>query len=118
MIIITFNINITNIIVIAIIIIVIVIIMIIAIVIIIIVVVIIIIIRTIGYYAGLESLISVASMLLMPYLVKVMFGNAMKSIYWLQLGLIAQSIFFFLFASGINHNFYHNLMLYLFYHII
>lgn len=63
--------------------------------------------RSIGYFASLESVISVASMLLIPYLIKLVFGNVMKSIYWIQIGYIAQSIFFFSFASGTIINYHH-----------
>ena len=53
----------------------------------------------IGYYASTESLIYVISMLLLPTLVQILFGDIIKSIYWVQIGYLSQSIFFFLFAS-------------------
>jgi len=57
----------------------------------------------IGYYASAESVVSVFSMLILPSIIKRLLGNIVKSIYWVQIGYVAQSIFFFLFASGKSH---------------
>jgi hypothetical protein len=57
----------------------------------------------IGYYASAESVVSVFSMLILPSILKRLLGNIVKSIYWVQIGYVAQSIFFFLFASGKSH---------------
>ena len=55
--------------------------------------------ETIGYYASTESIICVFSMLLLPIIVQKLLGNIIKSIYWVVIGYISQSIFFFLFAA-------------------
>ena len=55
--------------------------------------------ETIGYYASTESIICVFSMLLLPIIVQKLLGNIVKSIYWVVIGYISQSIFFFLFAA-------------------
>lgn len=52
----------------------------------------------IGYYASLESIIGIFSMLILPWVLTKLMGNIVKSIYWLQIGYVAQSLFFFLFG--------------------